>query len=839
MKGNTLRKLVVYIPLGIIAGCGIVLGAAFVVFQSPSLLNWLANKYGYEVEARAISLSPDLSGSISSLKITTLHADGLTLLASKLTAKTSLDMVLRGEVDSLVLQNPRLTFRIGKETTGTSDLSFLQKLPNVRLLDIQNAEALLTLAEGRQQITLTGANVTLRNFSSNTGGSVVFRANFALTSAGETTIAASGSIKGNFQLTGVYPRPYGNGTLELAVDSGTIAIAGRTVSLAGLRLATEALYDRRTETVAITALRGESKDLGAIQGTAKAVLRGETPWSANLSVASIDFAQVFSVIKPFLPEEYLAWTMQGKGAVEAGLQGTYPDGQAAFSGTVTFSFRQGGFSSPDSTKAAQGVSGKIILKLQYVAPEQKLGFSIRSEEQDGEYLWGKYYSNLAGQKASLAADGALFLGDDPHGELSGSLDFFQTGDYSFSADARRNHWTLQVTVADVSHERLVDMFLKEYLKELSPDLAHLSVTGTSFLESVIRGDGAATTITGTYRMTGATFRAPDMQLAVQEMAVDLPFGLAYPPTGEGPPGTSAAGLIRIRSIQRRRLAIESLQIPLTIARNALEVPNPIIVPFFGGTIHLYGVQVDDVLFPGRYHFGVKIVGVDLGRMTRRLSGVEYPGVINADFGLMTYQNNRLTSEGKAAIGVFGGEIEASHFFAENIGSASRRIGGDIAFRDINLEEVTRKIAVGKMTGIIQGSLKHFVMEYGQPASFTLEVESVERRGVQQRISMDAIQSISILGTGADSSLNQGITRFFKEYPYSKIGLRCVLTNDQFSVNGTIHEGGKEYLVRRGFLRGVDVVNQNPDNVISFRDMAERLQRIARPPQAEPGRIQVE
>jgi uncharacterized protein (DUF1330 family) len=61
----------------------------------------------------------------------------------------------------------------------------------------------------------------------------------------------------------------------------------------------------------------------------------------------------------------------------------------------------------------------------------------------------------------------------------------------------------------------------------------------------------------------------------------------------------------------------------------------------------------------------------------------------------------------------------------------------------------------------------------------------------------------------------------------------VLNNDQFSVNGTIHEAGKEYLVRRGFLRGVDVVNQNPHNVISFRDMEERTERIFRSPQAEP------
>ncbi len=207
--------------------------------------------------------------------------------------------------------------------------------------------------------------------------------------------------------------------------------------------------------------------------------------------------------------------------------------------------------------------------------------------------------------------------------------------------------------------------------------------------------------------------------------------------------------------------------------------------------------------------------------------------------MMRYANNRVASEGKAIVGIFGGEIEARNLFAEDLASASRRFGGDITFRNISLEELTRKIAVGKMTGIIQGSLRNFAMEFGEPASFILEIESVRARGVDQSISTDAIESISILGTGAGSALNRGITQFFKEYPYSKIGLRCVLKNDQFSVNGTIHDGGKEYLVRRGMLRGVDVINQNPDNVISFRDMEERIKRIFHTSQPEMDAIKVE
>jgi hypothetical protein len=436
-------------------------------------------------------------------------------------------------------------------------------------------------------------------------------------------------------------------------------------------------------------------------------------------------------------------------------------------------------------------------------------------------------------------DGAFFLDGGQRFELRGLLDFFQTGDYSFAASGEGSDWTLRFKGADILHARMVETLLKEYFKGLSPSLASVSVTGASFLEATVRHGRGALAISGTYRMDDASLTAPGMQLSIQKIAARVPFTLEYPSPGKEASLSQEPGFIRFQSLQRRRLTVESLQVPLVISRNRLEVPEPIAVPFFGGHLHLYGLEVDDVLFPTRYRFGLRIADVDLGRMTRRLTGIEYPGTINADLGMMRYQNSRIASEGRALVTVFGGEIEATDLFGENLGSASRKIGGDIAFRNISLEELTRKIEVGKMTGVIRGTLKNLVIEYGEPASFILEVESVERRGVEQSISMDAIQSISILGTGADSALNRGITQFFREYPYSKIGFRCVLKNDQFSVNGTIHDGGKEYLVRRGLLRGVDVINQNPNNVISFRDMEERLKRIGRTSQAEPGGINVE
>ena len=830
MRQKSLRKAVLVGLLGLVLCLALAVAGLYAALHSPYLLNKLAHAFGYDVAARTVALSP-FGASVSDLTVRSLGDGQIVLTAARVTAKSSLEMVLRGEVDSLVLRSPKLTFRMDKPQGGETDLSVLRSLPNVRLLDIQDAEVLVALPD-EGQLRISRANLTVRNFSSAGGGDVAFRGSFAVTTPG-SAVAAQGRVSAALKLTGAYPRPYGTGTVDLALDSGSYTSEGRKIALGALTLAANLAYDRPTEMVRIASLRGESKDLGAIEGTAQAVLRGDTPWQAKLSVGSMEFAQVFGLLKPFLPAEYHAWTLQGKGAVETDVQGTYANQQPAFRGTVAFSFDKGGFSSPDSTKAAESVSGKIVLKLQY-APSDRLAFDLHWDGSGGEYLWGKYYTNMAGQKASLVADGTFFLAGDRPSEVRGTLDFFQTGEYRFSGDARANNWTLRLHADQVSHPRVLDTLLKAYFKELSPRLATLSFTGTSSLDAVVRKQDDTISASGTYRMADASLNAPDLSLAIQEAAIHLPFSLSYPMAEEAAP---VAGSIEFKGIQRKRLSIENLQIPVTIARNGLEVPAPVVVPFFGGSIHLYGLQINDVLFPTRYHFGVKVEGVDLGRMTRVLAGSEYPGTINADLGSMTYENNRIASEGRAVIRVFGGEVDATNFFAENLASPGRRFGGDVTFENINLEELTKKIAIGKMTGLIRGSLKNFVMEYGQPASFALEVESVAKWGIPRRISTDAIQNISILGTGVANPLNQGLLRFFREYPYSKIGFRCVLNNDVFSIRGTIHEDDKEYLVRRGLLRGVDVVNQNPDNAISFRDMEERLARIARPPEAEPPQVE--
>jgi hypothetical protein len=117
--------------------------------------------------------------------------------------------------------------------------------------------------------------------------------------------------------------------------------------------------------------------------------------------------------------------------------------------------------------------------------------------------------------------------------------------------------------------------------------------------------------------------------------------------------------------------------------------------------------------------------------------------------------------------------------------------------------------------------------YGQAVGFKLRAESVPVKGEPQKVSLAAVNAISVVGTGASltSTAISLFKPFVQEFAYRKIGILCVLTNDVFRVNGLIKEGGVEYLVRKPLLFGINVVNRNPDNRISFKDMLERINRV--------------
>ncbi|MFH0933408.1 MAG: hypothetical protein V1832_03705 [Nitrospirota bacterium] len=810
---------------------------------------------------QSLSFSPKLKGEISHLRITRSKDGVLSFHSPHVDFEGKITKHLKGEIENITLKQPRLQFRFEKKKK--MDISFLKKLPPVHLLTIEKGEVELSFVSSPQVIRLEEINLQIKDFSPEEGGVVSFQSLLHILSNEKGGMEGLGWVKGYINLSSLFPRPSGKGFIEFHIDSGSYRSTSfqnlvftfpinldrekididsaslaldslaykrddKVTTLKDLKLQTFFLYDFKSDTISSRVIEGKMSNWGVFQGSFRGTLRSDFPWNASFEAPSINFAEVFSLFKPLFPPEYQKWFIKGKGSMETHLEGE----KFSWTGDMILHFREGEFSSSDGTRAGQGITGKVILKIHSPPSKNKVTFKLSSEVGGGEFLWGKFYKDFSGKRVTFFSQGNFFLNSPRLLKFQSSLDFLGTGNYSLSGSIQREESFLHLKAEKVSHSMMLSLF-RDYLSQNVPFLKSLQLGGDSQMDmrTVIKGE--ALSLEGILEVQNASLKIPDKSFSIDQLGLMLPFDLFYPSSSEPyrKEREKGHGFLKIGIIEKDKERLEGLAIPVVLSQNSFYIPEDINISLFGGKIKVTGFRGEEILSPSKqFYFGVEIEEMDLGSLSQNLAEVDLPAFLNADFPIIGYQDGIWSAQGKAVAKIFKGEVEATNLSIRDLFSRSRKINGDLSFKRINLEKVSEKIKIGKMTGIIQGSMRNLEIEYGQPSRFVLDIESVKTEGVKQKISVDAVQNISILGTGSEGMagvLSSGIKSFFKEYPYSRIGIRCTLENDKFSVRGKIHEGSTEYLVRRAFLRGIDVVNQNPQNVISFRDMQERIKRISR------------
>ncbi|OPY64306.1 MAG: hypothetical protein A4E63_03535 [Syntrophorhabdus sp. PtaU1.Bin050] len=853
----------------------IVIAGLFVLVRSPFFLQKLGavieRLSWYRIEMERVSLSPAFRVGITKLSITRPKDGAVAFASSQTDIESGFTKTIKGEVEKIILTEPKLRIRLGDKKDSRTDLSFIKKLPPVDLLTIKKGEFRLLFASSPYEIILKNISVDVRDFSPKRGGRATLSGILNVVNRENPEDKAQGSCRGEFNLTGLFPAPVGRGVLEATIESGTFNAAAvkngslvlkvkfeddrivlteanllsgpvdvkkgnRRSGLKGLRVKTDLTYETKSGRVYVRNFKGEVPGLGAFEGSAKGTAKNNFPWQATVEARDIDFTVLFAVLGPLVEKSPGdEWSVQGKGTVKAELEGTMSGATPGARGRATLQLSKGGFSSKDGTKAAQGIEGAIVVRFSLPSSkERKKEINASLSLMPGEYLWGKYYKDFSKVKTKALSIIDVAVTGDHRVDFSGTANLFDTGKYLYRGSIDKGTWGLSLGLKGISNKDVFFVLLSEYVSELYPSLKGTEVGGSLDAEINSSGKGGAFTINGFVDARNTFVRIPEKSLTMDQVDMSFPLNLSYPSTSRDVLDTPRedkveTGRIGIKTIRKGPIDVSNLEIPVAVSENTLWLPEGIAIPFFGGYIKILRYKVTDLLSPSRkFYVTAGLQNVDLGSFMRELTGLEFPGTMEARFPMITYQDDKWTTGGKTSVKIFGGEVGISNFYAQQIFSASRKIGGDIDFHDINLGSITETIKIGKITGVVKGSLKDLEIEYGQPSRFVLEIESVKKRGVKQKVSVDAIENISILGTGSGGVgmiLKGGLNRFFKEYPYSRIGILCTLENDNFHVRGTIREGNKEYLMRRALFRGIDIINRDPENTISFRDMQERVSRV--------------
>jgi len=248
--------------------------------------------------------------------------------------------------------------------------------------------------------------------------------------------------------------------------------------------------------------------------------------------------------------------------------------------------------------------------------------------------------------------------------------------------------------------------------------------------------------------------------------------------------------------------------------------------FFGGDIELRDVSYRDLLSPERvFRLAVNLRNISLSEISTALAMPEFSGTLSGTIPRAIFGKGRLSTDGEIVLDLFDGRIRISELSVDNVLSPVASIQSGIEIEDINLGRLTGTFDFGHISGVISGHIKDLVIVNGQAQSFDARFATVRKKGVDQKISVEALKKISILGTGTSTSvLDKSIYRLFKEYRYDKLGFNASLNNDNLVLLGLESTGNTGYLVKGGFLPPkVDVINYTQN--ISFKEMLKRLKRI--------------
>jgi hypothetical protein len=850
----TLIILIFAVPAALLLGL-------FHLLQSPAAVNRLALYMqpvtGIYLHVDDININRHLGGFINGLQIKEMKGNGFVISVPRTDIKGKASRLLKIKLDKITLTDPKITVTLKKEKSQTNPFETLQKLPAIHLLEIKNGR--LDLKSDSTVYSIQGLNVTLTDFNPKGSGHLSGKSNFNIISR---DTKAGGSLEAALDFARFLPSPSASGSFRIIFDNslfGNVNLDGATfasglnldgdnISLDGAKITASniaqekgkgkfavkniqaqanASYNQKTSGFSLTSLEFSGADIGLLKGHVS-IASNPLAWDASLQASSLDIAKAFGMIKPLLPENYREWTFKGKTGFELESKGRNEDDALIWNVKAVLDLHEGGFASPDSSKAAEKMNSKMELKFDAPAKSHKSNFNFKMDCVVGEFLWGTYYQDFKGARARISALGTF--AQKPFAlSLSGSGDFFQTGDYKFSADMSNDRTLLTLNAKKTLLKRLFDVAAQNYVGQNYPNFKDLRIEGESDLKLTALISPELKTIEGDLALRGGAVRSSSNRLTLTGLNISLPYDLAL----AGNPFVSSSGnkngSITFDLFEKDNIRISKFSSPVEFCGNRFILPNPINLKTPGGDVSIAGFKAENILRPEvRVETGMDIKHLNLEQLIGKETSVPLSGVIDGNLSSIIFQNGRWNSGGALTARLFGGQIKIENIFAGKLFSAAQFFGADVSFDNIDLEKLTSSIKVGRMTGLIEGSLKNFSMEYGQPASFDLVITTDTSRNVPRLISVDAINDLSIISTGSGAIsdiLSSGLNQFFKDYPYSKIGIRCTLKDDIFKLRGLIRDGDKEYLVKKALFRGVDIVNQNPDNYISFKDMAERMSRI--------------
>lgn len=778
-------KKVLYYFIGVCA----VLFACFLILiyflvRSPSFSDRIEtiiySRLEMPVEIGSVSITAGGRLAINDLVLKESEKSGPLIVVPYVEIRISPFSLLKKSVDEITIKKPKLFITLNKHEeklkTDTGKPSFPFTFKKVLIEDgevtVQN--------EAGEIFRLSGFDLT-----------------FAETSGGKAEISGGG---------GLYHPVFKEEELEI-VFQGLIDIKEFEIDITKASLSSSA--------TGVT-------DISGRLGLFPLSMRAET------TTSNIYLKKIGQIFKGLLAEKGIV--IDGTGSLRSVVSIITPEGTGPeVSCTVNADIENGSFSSSDGSMAGEGIAVNISGEFKYSAQDNTAEFSIQSRASGFELLAGIFYGDFSSRDLGYSIHGKYSIDDDLLRITDSDLSISDIGTLGMSGKISgltgSPSLDAKLDIAGLTNSTAYDFFIRETFQERFPLLSHLELTGTTSLELSVKGTPENFHVKGKVDISDTDILDKDSGMSVTGVNLALPVDLSYPEVYKAG-NIEHFGSLIVKDVSKDDFHISELKAFPALWQNALIFKEDISIPVFGGKVRFENVSYSELLSPERkLALSIYLDSISLGQLSSVLHLPEFSGTLTGVIPQASLAGSSLNTEGTITMELFGGNINMSGLAVNNVFGPVPSIKASIEIRDIDLGRLTDTFEFGHISGILQGHVKDLVIAQGQAQGFDALIETVKRRGIDQKISVEALHKISILGSGASASvLSQGIYKMFKLYRYSKIGFKGKLKNDNFLLTGIETVGGRDYLVKGGLLPPkVNVISYT--RKVSFQEMVKRLNRI--------------
>ena len=259
---------------------------------------------------------------------------------------------------------------------------------------------------------------------------------------------------------------------------------------------------------------------------------------------------------------------------------------------------------------------------------------------------------------------------------------------------------------------------------------------------------------------------------------------------------------------------------------AIALTQAVAVPMLGGTLRFE----DMTLRPpangqgAEATFGLSVEHLDIARLAAVLDWPAFRGELTGRLPRAHYARERLDFEGGLSTTMFDGRVEVSSLSMERPFGVAPTLAADLRIADLDLLALTEVFDFGSITGRLDGSIDQLRLVDWSVTAFDAELHTDPKRGVHQRISQRAVQSISSVGgSSLMTSLQGQLIGLFNDFGYKRIGIGCRLANEVCDMRG-LHSGSDTFTIVEGAgLPRLTVIGHN--RLVDWPTFVERLSAV--------------